>query len=257
MVGLVGFVPQSLPCDSRRDADRRATMRAEQERTGDYDRETLKRYGGDTMKITIIGAGNMGHGIGARAVAGGHAVEVLDRDPADAQALADQLGDSADVLDSAAAFGGDIVVFAVYYPGIKEAVQQYADRLKGKVVVDITNPVDTDTWDRLATRPGSSSAEEVARLVRQGTPVVKAFNTTFASTLLVGEVHGQQLDVLIAGDDDDAKQKVSQLVMDGGLRPIDVGPLSRAQQLEQLGFLHISIQQPLGLGFGSTIKVHP
>ena len=189
------------------------------------------------MKITIIGAGNMGRGIGTRAIAGGHEVEILDRDPAEARALADQLGGSASVLDPAGAFGGEIVVFAVYYPGIKEAVEQYADRLGGKVVVDITNPVDTQTWDRLATPPGSSWAEEVAKLVPQGTPVVNAFNTTFAPTLLAGEVDGQQLDVLIAGDDGGAKQKVSQLVADGGLRPIDVGPLGRAQQLEQLGFL--------------------
>ncbi|HEV3478079.1 MAG TPA: hypothetical protein VG144_01365, partial [Gaiellaceae bacterium] len=56
------------------------------------------------------------------------------------------------------------------------------------------------------------------------------------NTLFAGEVAGQQLDVLIAGDDAEAKEKVAQLVSDGGLRPIDVGPLSRAQQLEQLGF---------------------
>ena len=209
------------------------------------------------MKITIIGAGNMGRGIGTRAIAGGHEVEIVDRDPAEARALADQLGGSPSVVEPSAAFGGDIVVFAVDYPGIKEAVQQYADRLGGKVVVDITNPVDTDTWDGLATPPGSSSAEEVAQLVPQGTRVVKAFNTTFASTLLAGEVGGHRLDVLIAGDDEGAKQKVAQLAADGGLRPIDVGPLARAQQLEQLGFLHISIQQPLDLGFESTIKLHP
>jgi 8-hydroxy-5-deazaflavin:NADPH oxidoreductase len=145
---------------------------------------------------------------------------------------------------------------ALYYPGIKEAARQYADELGGKVVVDITNPVDTETWDRLATPPGTSSAEEVAAIVPAGTPVVKAFNTTFAGTLVGGEVAGQQLDVLIAGDDEGAKRKVSQLVSDGDLRPIDVGPLARAQQLEQLGFLHISLQEPHGLGFGSAIKLH-
>jgi hypothetical protein len=111
-----------------------------------------------------------------------------------------------------------VVVFAVYYPGIKDAVQQ---------------------------------------LVPQGTPVVKAFNTTFAGMLTEGQAHGQQLDVFIAGDDQDATQQVAQLVTDGGLRPIDVGPLGRAQQLEQLGLLHISLQQPRNLGFGSAIKVHP
>jgi 8-hydroxy-5-deazaflavin:NADPH oxidoreductase len=206
-------------------------------------------------RVTIVGAGNMGRGIGTRVVAGGHQVEIVDRDLAKAQQLAEDLGGSATALDPGSRLGGEVVVFAVYYPGIKDAVRQYSDQLAGKAVVDITNPVDTQTWDRLATPPGTSSAEEVQQLVPQGTPIVKAFNTTFAGTLVPGEVGGQQLDVLIAGDDAAAKQKVSQLASDGGLRPVDVGPLSRAQQLEQLGFLHISLQQPHDLGFGSAIKL--
>ncbi|MDQ3891083.1 MAG: NADPH-dependent F420 reductase [Actinomycetota bacterium] len=209
------------------------------------------------MKVTIVGAGNMGRGIGTRAAAGGHEVEIVDRDPAEAQKLAGELGGSAGALEPGAPFGGEVVVFAVYYPGIKDAVREYADRLARKVVVDITNPVDTETWDRLATPPGTSSAEEVQELVPEGTPVMKAFNTTFAATLVAGEVAGQKLDVLIAGDDEEAKGTVSQLVSDAGLRPIDVGPLARAQQLEQLGLLHITLQQPLGLGFGSAVKIHP
>ena len=209
------------------------------------------------MKVTIVGAGNMGRGIGTRAVAGGHQVEIVDHDPADAGQLAADLGGSATALGPGAPFDGEVVVFAVYYPGIKEAVRQYADQLAGKVVVDITNPLNTQTWDSLATAPGSSSAEETQQLVPEGTAVVKAFNTSFAGTLVAGEVSGQQLDVLIAGDDDNAKLKVAQLVADGGLRPIDVGPLRRAQQLEQLGFLHISLQQPLELNFASAVKLLP
>jgi 8-hydroxy-5-deazaflavin:NADPH oxidoreductase len=154
------------------------------------------------MKVTIVGAGNMSRGIGARALAGGHEVEIVDRDPAEDRRLAEEFGGPAAALDSDAPFGGEVVVFALYYPGIKDAVKQYGDRLAGKVVVDITNPVDTDTWDRLATAPGSSSAEEVA-----------------------------------------------QLISDGGLRPVDVGPLTRAQQL---GFLHSSLQQPRDLGYRSV-----
>jgi NADPH-dependent F420 reductase len=209
------------------------------------------------VKVTIVGAGNMGRGIGTRVVAGGHQVEILAQDPGHARKLAEELGGSATAIEAGAPFGGEVVVLAVYYPGIKDAVRQYADRLAGKVVVDITNPLDTQTWDSLATPPGTSSAEETQQLVPQGTPVVKAFNTTFAPTLVAGEVAGQQLDVLIAGDDDEAKQKVARLAADGGLRPIDVGPLRRAQQLEQLGFLHIAVQQPLGLGFASAVKLHP
>jgi predicted dinucleotide-binding enzyme len=206
-------------------------------------------------RVTIVGAGNMGRGIGTRAVAGGHQVEIVDHDPIEARELAAELGGAATALEPGAPFDGQVVVFAVYYPGIKDAVQQYADQLADKIVVDITNPVDTQNWDRLATPPGTSSAEEVQQLVPQGTPVLKAFNTTFAGTLVAGDVAGHQLDVLIAGDDAAAKETLSQVVSDGGLRPIDVGPLRRAQQLEQVGFLHISLQQPLGLGFGSAIKL--
>jgi predicted dinucleotide-binding enzyme len=209
------------------------------------------------MKVTIVGAGNMGRGVGTRAVAGGHEVELLALDPSHAQGLAEELGGSATALEAGAPFGGEVVVLAVYYPATKDAVRQYADQLTGKVVVDISNPVDTQTWDRLATPPGTSAAEELTQLVPEGTPVVKAFNTTFAPTLVAGRVDDQPLDVLIAGDDPAAKQKVAQLATDGGLRPLDVGPLARAQQLEQLGFLHIAIQQPLGLNFASAVKLHP
>lgn len=209
------------------------------------------------MKVTIVGAGNMGRGVGMRAVAGGHDVEIVDRDPAEAQRLVEELGGGATALERGAPFGGEVVVLAVYYPGNKDAVREYADQLAGKVVVDVSNPVNTETWDSLATAPGISSAEELQQLVPEGTQVVKAFNTTFAKTLVDGEVAGQQLDVLLAGDDADAKAKVSRLAADAGLRPIDAGPLARAQELEHLGFLHISLQEPLGLGFSSTIKLHP
>jgi NADPH-dependent F420 reductase len=208
------------------------------------------------MKVTIIGAGNMGRGIGTRAAAGGNEVELIDRNPDDAKALADELGEPAVAIDEAAPFGGEIVVLALYYPQTLEAVQQYRDQLAGKVVVEISNPVDVQTWDRLATTGDRSAAEEAAGLLPQGTSLVKAFNTTFATTLAAGEVAGQQLDVLIAGDDDDAKRKVAQLVGAGGMRPIDVGPLIRARELEHFGLLNIVIQEPLGWGYASALKFH-
>ena len=74
-------------------------------------------------------------------------------------------------------------------------------------------------------------------------------------TLVEGQVADQPLDVFIAGDDPEAKQTVAQLVRDGGLRAIDVGPLERARQLEGLGFIGITLQQPLGLNFQSAWKL--
>ncbi|MBV9363718.1 MAG: hypothetical protein JOY89_05735, partial [Solirubrobacterales bacterium] len=88
-----------------------------------------------------------------------------------------------------------------------------------------------------------------------GARVVKAFNTTFAGTLVGGEIAGQPLDVFLASDDEDAKNTVRHLVEDGGLRAIDAGPLTRAHELEALGYLHMALQQPLGTGFSSTVKV--
>lgn len=210
------------------------------------------------MKVTIIGAGLMGRGIGTRLAAGGNDVELIDNDFKQAESLAQELsgqgGGSAHAIEAGGSIGGEAVVLAVYYPVVAEVVGQYREQLAGKIVIDIANPVDFDTMDGLATPPDSSSAEETASLVPEGTPVVKAFNTTFGNTLVPGEAAGQQLDVLIAGDDEEAKSKVAELVAAGGLRPIDVGPLRRARQLEQLGFLHISLQDRLGTRFRSAVR---
>ncbi|MFF8883048.1 NAD(P)-binding domain-containing protein [Streptomyces flaveolus] len=79
----------------------------------------------------------------------------------------------------------------------------------------------------------------------------------FARLLTTGEGHGFPLDVLIAGDDSPAEAKVAELISSGAMRPLDVGPLRRARELEALGFLHISVQQPLELNWQSAIKILP
>jgi 8-hydroxy-5-deazaflavin:NADPH oxidoreductase len=205
------------------------------------------------MRVTIIGAGNMGCGIGTRAIAGGNEVEIVDRDPDEARKLADELGATA--VEPDGRIGGEVVVIAVWYPGTLAAAEQYGDQLDGKVVVDICNPVDTSTFEGVVTAPDSSAAEDLARAA-PGARVVKAFNTTFAGTLAAGEAAGQKLDVFIASDDEDAKRTVAQLVEAGGLRPVDVGPLRRARQLEQMGLLHMKAQDPLGAGFQTALKLH-
>jgi 8-hydroxy-5-deazaflavin:NADPH oxidoreductase len=212
------------------------------------------------MNVAIIGAGNMGRGIGHRLVAGGHDVTVVDRDPEEVGRLTEELrgaaegGATVEAAGTGAELRGEVVILAVYYPGNLEIARELGDRLAGKVVVDISNPLN-QIYDGLATPPGNSAAEEVAQSAPAGARVVKAFNTTFSGTLVEGQVAGQPLDVHIAGDDEEAKEKVAQLVRDGGMRPIDVGPLERAKHLEGLGFLNITLQQPLGLNFRSAWKL--
>ncbi len=211
------------------------------------------------MKVTIIGTGNMARGIGTRALAGGHAVTLVGTEAGKAEALATELqsaaqGGASVQASSGAALEGDVVVLAVPYAAAASIVQQYADQLAGKVIVDITNPVDFSTMSP-AVAPGTSGAEEIAKAAPAGAKVVKAFNTTFAGTLIAGQVGGQPLDVFVAGDDADAKAAISELVSSGGLRAVDAGPLERARQLEALGLLHMAVQFTLNTGFGSAVKI--
>jgi predicted dinucleotide-binding enzyme len=120
-------------------------------------------------------------------------------------------------------------------------------------VVDITNPVDPQTYAPLRVEAGSA-AEEIAQKA-PGAKVVKAFNTTFAGSLVDGEVAGQPLDVFVASDDDEAKAKVRELADSGGLRVLDAGPLAHARQLEGAGYLHMAIQPGLGGTYASALKI--
>ena len=212
------------------------------------------------MNVTVIGAGNMGRGIGHVLVRGGHSVTVVDRDPEEAGRLAEELrgaaqgGATVEAEAPGAGLRDEVVILAVWYPSSLEAAGGLGGELEGKVVVDISNPVN-QSFDGLATEPGVSAAEELAQATPAGARVVKAFNTTFAGKLVEGQVAGQPLDVFVAGDDEGAKEIVAQLARDGGLRAVDVGPLERARYLEGLGFLHMMVQQPLGTGFASAVKV--
>ena len=212
------------------------------------------------MNVTIIGTGNIARGIGTRALAGGHAVALVGREAGKAEALAAELQpaarDGAAVRAAApdAPLDGDLVVLAVPYPAAAPIVAEYGDRLAGKVVVDVTNPIDFATMSP-AVPADTSAAEEIAEAAPASATVVKAFNTTFAGTLVAGRVAGQPLDVLIAGDDAPAKAVVAQLARDGGLNPIDVGPLARARQLEALAFLGITLQSTLDTGFRTAWKL--
>ena len=191
------------------------------------------------MDVTIIGTGNMARGIGSRVLAGGHNLTVVGKDSESAEAVAADLGggDSVKTAVTGDPVEGDVVVLAVYYPDARAAVEQYGE-----------------TFDCLVVPPDGSATQELASL-GSGARFVKAFNITFANTLTAGEVAGQKLDVLIAGDDEDAKAAVATLARDGGLNPIDAGPQKRARELEALGLLHMGLQSTLNTGFASTVKI--
>lgn len=172
--------------------------------------------------ISIIGTGNMGQAVAGLAAKGGNTVELLNSS------------------DTGTAVTGDVVVLAVPYASVPSVIAQRGAQLAGKIVVDITNPVNFETFDGLTVPADGSATAEIAAALPDSR-VVKAFNTTFASTLVAGTVGGQPTTVLLAGDDADAKAVLAGVVGAAGLRAVDAGGLKRARELEALGFLQISL----------------
>lgn len=170
--------------------------------------------------VSIIGNGTMAKAIGGVVAAGGGTVHYLGRD--------------------GGAVDGSVVVLAVPYPEVAAVLATYGPQLAGRTVVDITNPVDFATFDGL-TVPADSSAAATIAAALPGSTVLKAFNTTFAATLASGTNGSHTTTVLIAGDDDVAKAELAALVSAGGLKAVDAGALSRARELEALGFLQITL----------------
>jgi len=182
--------------------------------------------------ISIIGTGNMARAIGALAVAGGNTVEVIGRDRSKAADLATTLGGSTTTGEFGAAPAGDIVIVALRYADVVPVVTQYGNALADKVIVDISNPFNADA-DGLALPANTSIAQEVAKAAPAGARVVKAFNTVFGHVL----EKGRTLDVFMAGDDAQAKARVSEFIASLGLRPLDVGGLTMAHWLEGTGLV--------------------
>ncbi|HET7304903.1 MAG TPA: NAD(P)-binding domain-containing protein [Segeticoccus sp.] len=191
--------------------------------------------------ISIIGSGNMATVIGTRAAKHGHTVELLSRNTAKAQALADQIGNGATVGTFGATPAGDIVIMAVLYTGVVDAVANYGDALAGKILVDISNPFNADVSGLVTT---SSAAQEIAAAAPESAHVVKALNTIFGHVLAKGTL----LDAFIAGDSAEAKSTVAAFLESLELRTLDAGGLQAASILESAGLLLMGLARN-GAGF--------
>jgi 8-hydroxy-5-deazaflavin:NADPH oxidoreductase len=200
--------------------------------------------------VSFIGLGNMTRAIAGRAVQGGNAVEVTGRDAAKAKELAAALGGGATAGTFGTTPAGDIVILAVPYTAAVHVVTQYGDALAGKIIVDISNTFNADAT-ALVTPDGTSGAQEIAKAAPGSVHVVKAFNTVFGHVL----AKGRPLDVLLAGDDADAKASVSAFIQSLGLRPLDTGDLAMAHWLEGAGLLLMGLASH-GVGFDFNLGVN-
>lgn len=179
--------------------------------------------------VTMFGSGTMGTAISGVLEAGGAQLQHIGS-------------------DGAGTVTGDVVVLAVPYPALKDIVASHGEQLAGRIVVDITNPLDFSTFDSLVVPDGSSATAELAEDLPNST-VLKAFNTTFAATLASKKIGTADTTVLIAGDDESAKTTLASLITAGGLQAIDAGSLKRAHELEALGFLQLTLAAAEKIGW--------
>ncbi len=187
--------------------------------------------------VSVFGNGNMGTAIGGLLADGGAEVQYIGHGAPETVT-------------------GDLVVLAVPYEALGDIAAQYGDQFTGRVVVDITNPLDFDTFAALKVPAGSSAAAEVQHAIPKAR-VVKAFNTNFAATLTSRKVGSSPVTVLAAGDDRAAKQALVDLVAAAGLTGIDAGGLARAHELEAIGFLQLTLAKSGTIGWSGGFTLMP
>jgi NADPH-dependent F420 reductase len=192
------------------------------------------------MKIAIIGTGNVGSALGGSFARAGHDVTIAAQDTEKTGAVAAAIGARAEANPAMAASHADVIVLAVPYTATGAVLDELGEATRGKVVIDVTNPLKAD-YSGLATDGGPSAAERIAAKAH-GARVVKAFNTIFASVQADPTASGRIVDGLLAGDDESAKETVAELERSIGLRPVDAGPLASARELEGLAWLNIGLQ---------------
>lgn len=187
--------------------------------------------------VSIIGSGKMSSAIAEVARRAGASVQIIKHSATSLSAARPDfeygvLGDD---------LTGSLVVLAVPYGAYPGVLEHYRGRLGEKVVVDISNPIDFSTYDELTPPADSSTAAELAKQLPEGAAVVKAFNVNLGETLTCGTNGTTPTTVLFAGDYAAAKIAVADLIEAAGMRAVDVGPLTRARELEAMGFLQIIV----------------
>jgi hypothetical protein len=189
---------------------------------------------GRSLRIGIIGAGNMGGPLGLAWAEAGHQILWGTRNPGELMTLVQQAAPRASAgYADAAAFFGDVVVLAVPPSAVPQLGRDIGELLRGKIVIDMTNPrADRDgeaqTAEWLAMGTGQAMAQYLP-----GARIVKAFNALGAPMLRNPAPNGVRIGVPIAGDNAADRELVATLVRDAGFEPVIVGPLARAKDFDR------------------------
>lgn len=202
---------------------------------------------GNTMQVTVIGAGNMGAGFVKQLSAAGHRVQVTARNLEKAQAVAAANPGATAIPTAGAAASAEVFVLATGYADAVDALKSVGD-LTGKIVIDITNPLTAD-YMGLTLGHSTSASEEIAKAL-PGVEIAKGFNTVFAQVLNDGPNfgNGNAVTVFVASDSKRAKETAKALAESMGFATVDAGGLKNARYLEPLAGLNIYLGYGAGLG---------
>jgi 8-hydroxy-5-deazaflavin:NADPH oxidoreductase len=196
----------------------------------------------------VLGSGQVGRALAEGLRSRGHEVTIGTRDPTahdDLQAWAQEhgvrVGTFADAADA------ELVVLAVKGTAVEQAIEQAGrERFAGKLVIDATNPLDLSGAGPALAVGHTDSGGEIVQRALPDARVVKAFNTVNASLMVDPGLPGGPHPMLIAGDDEEAKRRVADLLSDFGWEALDVGGIEQARQLESLVLLWVAIGQRRG-----------
>jgi predicted dinucleotide-binding enzyme len=191
------------------------------------------------MQVGILGTGDVAKALGKGFVALGHDVKMGARQANNEKALAwaKEIGAKASVgtFADAAAFG-EVIVLATLGVANESALKMAGpETLRGKVVIDATNPLDFSGGmpPKLAVSGSDSAGERVQRLLPDA-HVVKAFNTVGNAFMFRPDFSGGPPDMFIAGNNDDAKKTVSGILKEFGWEVVDVGGIEASRYLEAM-----------------------
>lgn len=193
-------------------------------------------------KVAVIGLGNIGKVVASNLVKGNRPVIIASRKLEDAQALAQKLGSLATAVETVEAIKqADIVVLSVWFNTIKEFMTQYAKELKGKIIIDPSNPIAADENGGFKKIIGEkeSAGQIISALVPAGAKLAKALGTLGVASLENAAFLSPEKAVLFyATDDTSINPEIEQLIADSGFDPIRVGSIDQSIRIEVFGDLH-------------------
>lgn len=200
------------------------------------------------MEIAIIGTGQMATSL-TKTLGKANQITVYGRDEEEAKNLAEENGAAGEKLGDS--IPQDLVILALPYSAISSFLQENGKLLEGKILIDISNAMD---WQKMELLEGEGVLKS-AESLPANTKIIKAFNTIPAPILAEGQVDGKPVDVFLAGDDQDAKDKLAEAINASGLRAIDVGALSHAPYLESLLLINSLAGMKVGGGKPVSTKI--